>query len=706
MSGPPDPRAVSFSTAGYADGLGRRSVRFDREVGGMLECLHLRPELRVFEASLRERSEVLRGLDDERFVRIRGIERDAHGLVVVSELIPGQRLADVIDTARMEDGAAFGIDAALGFLLQALPALSALHGLAMAHGSLAPGRLIVTTAGQLVVADAIYGAALDRLRLNRAALWTSLELVAPSAADPIRLDRAADIVQASHVALVLATGRTADGGRPAALSAAFREIVELAEIRSGSEFASSIEQYFAATLPLHGRPPIIGTDDAVWEARRLASLIGEEHCHAAFGELTRFEPTIPKVAVRRAAAVSSMPEPVPAKLPAEARPVANAAPSTPPEPVTLHVQPVAHEPAAPVDAPPTPVTMVAPVAVAVPAPVPVPVAAVPPIAIRPVTLPPAPLAAAPVSTVTGPVASAPVIRLKEDPPSAPSPIVESTFRSLPFVDRGVEPIPSRLPLKLAAAAALVLAVGVAGGRWLLASPDESPIAAVQAAAAAPAPAPATPGEPATIGTMGGLVVDSQPAGARVTLDGAEVGVTPLTLQAVEPGRHTVAVSTDSATVRRTVRVEAGRQARLDIPVYAGWLAVFSPIPLDLSVDGRSIGTSESGKVMLPPGRHLLTLSNREFGFTATRAVEILPGEERPLNVEPRGSVNVNAHPWAEVWVDGQRAGETPIANLQVLLGTRVFVFRHPLFGERRITATITATAAPLTVDLTRPANHP
>ena len=219
-------------------------------------------------------------------------------------------------------------------------------------------------------------------------------------------------------------------------------------------------------------------------------------------------------------------------------------------------------------------------------------------------------------------------------------------------------------MKLAAAAVLVLAVGVLGGRWLLASPDEPPVAAVQPAAAAPAPA--TPVEPAATGTMGGLIIDSQPAGARVTLDGAEVGVTPLILQAVEPGRHTVAVITDSATVRRTVRVEAGRQARLDIPVYSGWLAVFSPIPLDVSVEGRSIGTSESGKVMLPPGRHVLTLSNREFGYTATRAVEILPGEERPLNIEPRGSVNVNAHPWAEVWVDGQRAGETPIANLEVL----------------------------------------
>ena len=256
--------------------------------------------------------------------------------------------------------------------------------------------------------------------------------------------------------------------------------------------------------------------------------------------------------------------------------------------------------------------------------------------------------------------------------------------------------------QLAAAAGLVLIVGVVAGKSYLTG-DSAP------APGATAPRGSAAAETVAVpqaGTKGGLAIDSQPTGAKVTLNGEDVGVTPLKLEAIEAGRHTVAIITPTATVRRTVRVEAGKVATLDIPVYSGWIAVFSPIPLDISAAGKALGNTETGKILLPPGRHLLTLSNSEFGFTDTRTVEIYPGEERALNIEPKGLVNVNAHPWAEVWVDGKKAGDTPIANLQVPLGTRVFMFKHPQYGERRITATITTTIAALSVDFTKPANAP
>ena len=60
---------------------------------------------------------------------------------------------------------------------------------------------------------------------------------------------------------------------------------------------------------------------------------------------------------------------------------------------------------------------------------------------------------------------------------------------------------------------------------------------------------------------------------------------------------------------------------------------------------------------------------------------------------PKGTLAVNALPWAEVSIDGERVGETPIGSVSVPIGTHDIVFRHPDLGERRTTATVTTGAA-------------
>jgi hypothetical protein len=274
--------------------------------------------------------------------------------------------------------------------------------------------------------------------------------------------------------------------------------------------------------------------------------------------------------------------------------------------------------------------------------------------------------------------------------------------ALPFVDRLPESAPRAFPWKLAAGVVVALAIATLAGRAYLLPGAVTETEPTENAVVLEPPTPSAPPVAPAPTTTGGLSIDSQPTGARVTVDGRDVGLTPVTVDALKPGRHTVDVSTSTATVRRTVRIEAGRVITLDVPVYSGWVTVFSPIPLDVATGGRTVGSTDTGKIMLPPGRHVLTLSNREFGYTETRAVEIYAGEERPVNVEPQSTVNINAHPWAEVWVDGKKAGDTPIANLRVLLGTRIFLFKHPQFGERRVTMTIKAAPAAISVDLTRP----
>jgi hypothetical protein len=174
------PASASLSSSGFADGLGRRVLAFDREEGVMLERLGLRPELAAFEQMLRERLERIASLEDERIARPRTVERTADGgLVVASEFVPGMRLSDLLQAAA-EQGTAPGLDAAFGFLLDVLPALCGLHaGAGFAHGTLAPCRIVITPGGQVVLLDALYGGPLSLLRYSQRKLWRDFGIAVP-----------------------------------------------------------------------------------------------------------------------------------------------------------------------------------------------------------------------------------------------------------------------------------------------------------------------------------------------------------------------------------------------------------------------------------------------------------------------------------------------------------------------------------------------
>jgi len=87
----------------------------------------------------------------------------------------------------------------------------------------------------------------------------------------------------------------------------------------------------------------------------------------------------------------------------------------------------------------------------------------------------------------------------------------------------------------------------------------------------------------------------------------------------------------------------------------------------------------------------------------SRSVTVTPGQVAPMKIDlPKGTMSLNAVPWAEVWIDGDRVGETPIGNLQVALGQHEVVFRHPDLGEQRFTPTVTLNApARVSADLRR-----
>jgi hypothetical protein len=199
---------------------------------------------------------------------------------------------------------------------------------------------------------------------------------------------------------------------------------------------------------------------------------------------------------------------------------------------------------------------------------------------------------------------------------------------------------------------------------------------------------------------GSLFVRSDPAGARVTVDNKPAGVTPITVLDLTPGTHAVSlVGADGATAKQSVQVEAGVTATLRLalakeapePVAAtaaaaaeptnGWVLVDAPLELQVLQAGRSIGSS-GRRISLPPGSYDLQL--RGADFSTSKRVEVTAGRVARIDVDmPDGTLSLNAAPWAEVYLDGTRLGETPIANVTAKAGTHEVIFRNPQHNELR-----------------------
>jgi hypothetical protein len=209
----------------------------------------------------------------------------------------------------------------------------------------------------------------------------------------------------------------------------------------------------------------------------------------------------------------------------------------------------------------------------------------------------------------------------------------------------------------------------------------------------------------TAQASGELLVRTEPIGAAVTVDGNFVGRSPVSVPDLSPGTHTVVMQLNGETQTERVIIEDGRTASLVVSLgggaaqkaAAGWVRIDVPADVQVFENGRLVGSSDFERIMLPVGRHELELVNEQLDYRERRAVQIAAGQTSTVRPEwPRGSMAINAIPWAEVLVDGARVGETPIGNITVPIGLHEVLFRHPELGERRLSVTVT-TREPLKV---------
>jgi hypothetical protein len=258
----------------------------------------------------------------------------------------------------------------------------------------------------------------------------------------------------------------------------------------------------------------------------------------------------------------------------------------------------------------------------------------------------------------------------------------------------IEEPTQRIPWKLIAAGVVLIAVAFAITRGYTPSSAEPVLARVEKAIPKPAPKPPAP-------TAGDIDVKTDPAGLKVLLDGKPAGESPITLKNVSVGRHTVTLVGNGGTLRRTVKVEPGVGASVDVSVFAGFVKISAPFIIEIAENGKVIGTSDDA-VILGPGRHNLYLSNTDLDYSTSQEVEIQPGETTELALNPKGHAAINALPWAEIWVDGKKIGETPMADAEIPLGAREIVFKNPQFPERKLTATIKGHGTqPITIDFNK-----
>jgi hypothetical protein len=729
-----DPVIASVPSTGpalFEDGFGERRLALGVN-GDQFEVLTLRDQLTqtaIVEAALRERVARLADFQSEHFGRVRGVERAGKAsprVIVVSDHVPGVRLSNVLAAAETHL-LPVEMHAALCLLRQLVHAVAILHDKApdVCHGAIGPERIIVTPNARLVLVEYVLGSAIEQLRYPNKQYWQDLRVPLPRSFGMPHLDRRTDVTQVGATALALIVGRSlADDEYPAQISEMTASALSLSADGALEPLPLPLKVWLQRALQIDSKTPFSSAPEAWAELDRVL------HYSDPIAEIEAL-----KLFMSRYYAAVGTADP------------SHATPRQAPTPVVATPSSVASKPSTPVVATPVPSTFVQ----AAPAYMPMPTSNQP----SPSSASPAPAPQSATKPAVGAGNSgfwekSTKGSVEPAPASAPPPAVEQVRQS----------VSAKNPMskvKLAAAAVLLIGLTSAitlGALRYMAAPvaadgmgtlivQTNPSGASvdidgQPRGMTPLSLSLSPGRhtlklanegnvrsmpitivaggqvsqlielPRAASLLGELQVRTDPAGAQVTVDGHVYGKSPLTVEGLSPGVHSVLLENELGSMTQDVKIEAGTTASLVVPLTApknapvsGWISVTAPVPLQIFEDSRLLGTSQSDRIMVSVGRHELVMVNEGIGFSQSQVVNVTPGRVTPIKPRwPSAAMSFNAIPWAEVWVDGQQIGETPLANILVPVGTHDVLFRHPELGEKHVRAAVTLTTpAKVSVDM-------
>jgi hypothetical protein len=189
------------------DGFGARLVVAVPALG-RVERLLLSPQLSTpgSEQAIRARAAHLARLRAGDIGRVLRVDREGEALAILSEVLDGVTLSDVL--AALEFGTlALSDDEIVELAISVVRAAGRMHEAlgSLAHGALAPMHVVLMRDGSTAFTGAVFGDALQALKLSREQMWRKFALALPSAAALPRLDRRTDVTQLA--ALVVAIGQ-------------------------------------------------------------------------------------------------------------------------------------------------------------------------------------------------------------------------------------------------------------------------------------------------------------------------------------------------------------------------------------------------------------------------------------------------------------------------------------------------------------------
>ena len=180
--------------------------------------------------------------------------------------------------------------------------------------------------------------------------------------------------------------------------------------------------------------------------------------------------------------------------------------------------------------------------------------------------------------------------------------------------------------------------------------------------------------------FGSVTVTSTPSGALVFLDEKQVGQTPLTLDRIASGSHSLRLQAPQYAVeRRNVSVADGQTANVAVTLAARFaeITVQAPQGAVVTVDGDRKG---SGTLSWRQGEGLCDIVVSMAGHRdARRQLEVVAGRAQTVQFTPQpiyGSASVDSDPMdAEIWIDGKQYGVTPNVVERLLVGRHTLVLK-------------------------------